>query len=118
MECRLGLIAASMAETGVEAEGLSGGGERDRGSVSRRDPAGEGDAGAVAPTRTCRPAIETWVAKGKYGKLLELWVKGLSLDWRRLYGEARPRRISLPTYPFAQGAVLDRDRHRDGLSLR
>ena len=39
---------------------------------------------------------------GKYGKLLELWVKGLSFDWQRLYGDARPRRISLPTYPFAK----------------
>ena len=46
--------------------------------------------------------IDAWVAKGKYGKLLELWVKGLAFDWRRLYGEARPRRISLPTYPFAR----------------
>ena len=43
-----------------------------------------------------------WVERGKYGKLLELWVKGLSFDWRRLYGEAKPRRISLPTYPFAK----------------
>ena len=46
--------------------------------------------------------IEAWVAKGKHGKLLELWVKGLSFDWQRLYGEAKPRRISLPTYPFAR----------------
>ena len=46
--------------------------------------------------------LDAWVAKGKYGKLLELWVKGLAFDWRRLYGEARPRRISLPTYPFAR----------------
>ena len=29
-------------------------------------------------------------------------MKGLSFDWQRLYGEARPRRISLPTYPFAR----------------
>ena len=29
-------------------------------------------------------------------------MKGLSIDWRRLYGEAKPRRISLPTYPFAK----------------
>ena len=53
-------------------------------------------------TRTWRGAIEAWVAKGKHGKLLELWVKGLSFDWQRLYGEAKPRRISLPTYPFAR----------------
>ena len=31
-----------------------------------------------------------------------LWVKGLVFDWNRLYGENKPRRISLPTYPFAR----------------
>jgi acyl transferase domain-containing protein len=46
--------------------------------------------------------IAAWVAKGKYGKLLQLWVKGLSFDWKCIYGAARPRRISLPTYPFAR----------------
>lgn len=44
--------------------------------------------------------IAGWVAKGKYGKLLEFWAKGVSFDWSSLYGERKPRRISLPTYPF------------------
>jgi acyl transferase domain-containing protein len=43
-----------------------------------------------------------WLANGRYGKLLELWVQGLNFDWQRMYGERRPRRISLPTYPFAR----------------
>ncbi|WP_250634474.1 SDR family NAD(P)-dependent oxidoreductase, partial [Pinirhizobacter soli] len=47
-------------------------------------------------------AVETWIAKGKFGKLLELWVRGLSVEWTKLYGEVKPRRISLPTYPFAR----------------
>ncbi|MEM7397260.1 MAG: ketoacyl-synthetase C-terminal extension domain-containing protein, partial [Verrucomicrobiota bacterium] len=46
--------------------------------------------------------IERWVAKGKFDKLLDLWVQGFAFDWRRLYSENRPRRISLPTYPFAR----------------
>ena len=41
-------------------------------------------------------------AKGKYAKLLDLWVKGLSFDWNKLYPGAKPRRITLPTYPFAR----------------
>ncbi|WP_444944874.1 SDR family NAD(P)-dependent oxidoreductase [Microbulbifer sp. ZKSA006] len=50
-----------------------------------------------------RQAISTWIAKGKYDKLLELWVKGLSFDWQELYQDMRqPKRISLPTYPFAK----------------
>jgi len=46
------------------------------------------------------PLVAGWIARGSYGKLLELWVKGLWVDWRSLYGEVKPRRISLPTYPF------------------
>jgi polyketide synthase PksN len=42
-----------------------------------------------------------WIAKGKYAKLLGLWVKGLKVDWNLLYDERKPRRIALPTYPFA-----------------
>ncbi len=37
--------------------------------------------------------------------LLEAWVNGVKIDWRSLYPEVQPRRISLPTYPFV------RDRH-------
>jgi len=54
-------------------------------------------------------ATEKWMERGKYARLLELWVKGLTFDWSRLYGNAsaigvpKPRRISLPTYPFANG---------------
>ena len=47
-------------------------------------------------------AVSKWVERGKYGKLLDLWVKGLVIDWNQLYPERKPRRISLPTYPFAR----------------
>jgi len=47
-------------------------------------------------------ALQAWIAKGKVHKLAQMWVKGLTLDWNDLYGQARPRRISLPTYPFAR----------------
>jgi len=46
--------------------------------------------------------IEAWINKGKYSKLLELWVKGFSFDWNKFYGINQPQRISLPTYPFAK----------------
>ncbi|OEU94845.1 SDR family NAD(P)-dependent oxidoreductase [Streptomyces oceani] len=45
--------------------------------------------------------VDAWLRKRKLGKLLELWVNGLSVDWRSCY--AVPRRpVSLPTYPFAR----------------
>ncbi|MBO9699914.1 MAG: polyketide synthase dehydratase domain-containing protein [Sporocytophaga sp.] len=49
-----------------------------------------------------RDAIDKWIAGGKYSKLFDLWVKGLNLDWSKFYGEIKPERISLPTYPFAR----------------
>lgn len=47
-----------------------------------------------------RAAVSNWLAKGKYGKLLNLWVKGLEVNWNDLYGENRLSKISLPSYPF------------------
>jgi natural product biosynthesis luciferase-like monooxygenase protein len=53
-------------------------------------------------------AISAWLREGKHTKLLELWVKGVAVDWERLYGPGsaygarRPRRVALPTYPFAR----------------
>jgi len=46
--------------------------------------------------------VDKWIANGKLSRLLDLWVKGLELDWRKLYGEVKPQRISLPAYPFAR----------------
>ncbi|MCX7366149.1 MAG: SDR family NAD(P)-dependent oxidoreductase, partial [Alphaproteobacteria bacterium] len=51
-------------------------------------------------------ALEKWIQRGKFSKLLDLWTKGLAVDWEKLYGEAgpfpwKPRRISLPGYSFA-----------------
>jgi acyl transferase domain-containing protein/thioesterase domain-containing protein/acyl carrier protein/N-acetylglutamate synthase-like GNAT family acetyltransferase len=54
--------------------------------------------------------ISRWIAKGKHNKLAELWTHGIKIDWNLFYGSVNPRRISLPTYPFA--------RERYGLTLR
>jgi amino acid adenylation domain-containing protein len=49
-------------------------------------------------------AIEAWMDKGKFGKLLSLWCKGLTINWKSLYGKGAaysPRqKIRLPAYPF------------------
>ena len=37
-----------------------------------------------------------------YQRIVELWVAGALVDWERLYGDVKPRRIGLPTYPFAR----------------
>ncbi|WP_434151550.1 SDR family NAD(P)-dependent oxidoreductase [Methylocaldum gracile subsp. desertum] len=49
-----------------------------------------------------KEALAKWIERGKLSKLAELWVKGLELDWELLYGRVKPRRVSLPVYPFAR----------------
>jgi acyl transferase domain-containing protein/acyl carrier protein len=55
--------------------------------------------------------LGAWIARGKYDRLLSLWVKGLAVDWNTLQRNhaaherpdaGHPRRLSLPTYPFAK----------------
>ncbi len=47
--------------------------------------------------------LKSWVLKGKFDKLMELWTKGLTLDWSTLMPTTvKPKRMSLPTYPFAK----------------
>jgi len=46
--------------------------------------------------------VEKWVANRKFSKLLDLWVRGVEVDWSKLYGEVKPQRMSLPPYPFAR----------------
>jgi polyketide synthase PksN len=46
--------------------------------------------------------LVAWANKGKLTKLLPWWVAGLQMDWQSLYPARQARRISLPTYPFAE----------------
>ena len=101
MANRLALTATSMAELVSKLKAyLSGRGRIEEfylGEVSRE----EGTL-SVFTAEDMAQIVEPWVRQGKYGKLLQLWVKGLSFDWQHLYHETKPRRVPLPTYPFAK----------------
>jgi acyl transferase domain-containing protein/acyl carrier protein len=49
-----------------------------------------------------RSTAKKWLQECRLAKLLSLWIKGVDIDWRRLYGASPPMRSSLPTYPFAE----------------
>jgi acyl transferase domain-containing protein/surfactin synthase thioesterase subunit/NAD(P)-dependent dehydrogenase (short-subunit alcohol dehydrogenase family)/aryl carrier-like protein len=111
MGFRIGIIATTMGEledkllsyVEREAEGEEWG-EYYLGEVKKNREA----LSIFNKDEALQHAIETWIKGGEYAKLLELWVKGLVLDWRKLYGKGSaygddlPRRVSLPTYPFAR----------------
>jgi len=100
MECRLAIIAGSIAALQTKLrEYLAGNGEIEnlyQGEVKRN----KDTMAFVAEDEELQDAAVKWIARGKYGRLLSLWVKGFSFDWKQLYANVRLTRIGLPTYPF------------------
>jgi polyketide synthase PksN len=41
-------------------------------------------------------------SEGELFALSEAWTQGARIDWNRIYGEKKPKLVSLPTYPFAR----------------
>jgi acyl transferase domain-containing protein/enoyl-CoA hydratase/carnithine racemase/acyl carrier protein len=50
----------------------------------------------------CAVVVDRLLQQRHWSRLLELWTHGLAVDWTRLYGDARPRRLGLPGYAFAK----------------
>jgi len=46
--------------------------------------------------------LRIWIRDRNLSKIAEAWVEGVRIDWKQLYGEIKPQRISLPTYPFVR----------------
>lgn len=62
-----------------------------------------GTSTALLDQDDLRELTGRWLAEGRLDKLARLWADGGSVDWHALHtGEQRPRRISLPTYPFSE----------------
>ncbi|OKP52616.1 polyketide synthase [Serratia marcescens] len=64
---------------------------------------GNAKAGNGALLAVAEEDIRAWCQQGEYDKLLAAWVLGAAVDWQTLYSAGMtPRRIGLPTYPFAR----------------
>ena len=102
MDERLGFVAGSVDELAQKLEawvrGESGIADTWQGQVKRSKDA----LSLFSVDVDLQETVAKWIANQRLARLAELWVKGLELDWTKLYGDARPRRISLPLYPFAK----------------
>ncbi len=103
MPFRLALIAKSVDELIKKLDILCDKPECIRGSEresvftgssnrQRGDRVGKGSGGD-----SC---IRHCVEKRDIREIAELWTRGEDFDWNALYPQGKPRRISLPTYPF------------------
>src|SRR5260370_29824016 len=47
--------------------------------------------------------------------LVRAWVQGEEVDWASRFGELRPKRLSLPGYPFARDRCWIQSAHSEGI---
>ena len=98
MEERLGILASTVEELSGKLEAWIAGDAVD----GIYQATGSGDVAALFDQDDLQQIVARWIEEKKLAKLLELWVRGHDLDWSALHGAARPRRVSLPVYPFAR----------------
>ncbi|MFD9561266.1 SDR family NAD(P)-dependent oxidoreductase [Streptomyces sp. NPDC059994] len=105
MDARLAVVADSFASLADRLERYLAAGGDVAGLVNGSVKAGR-EALSLIPAEELARTTDRLAERGDLPRLAELWVRGASLDWRKLHsGADAPRRVSAPTYPFA------RDRH-------
>ena len=102
LEERLGLIVGSIEQLAEKLQAYVDG-ARDIEDAAEGQVKNHKDALSLfTEDADLQATVEKWISRGNLSKLLDWWVKGLELSWDKLYGETKPARISLPTYPFAR----------------
>jgi acyl transferase domain-containing protein/enoyl-CoA hydratase/carnithine racemase/acyl carrier protein len=101
MAHRLGVIATSLDELVARLQAHLDGRTVD-GVYSGRAQHGDDTLALFAGDDETRAVIERWIAKKQLAKVAQLWVRGFDVDWSALYDGRAPKRLALPTYPFAR----------------
>ncbi|MFF0826322.1 SDR family NAD(P)-dependent oxidoreductase [Brevibacillus sp. NPDC003359] len=102
MEARLAMVVCSLNELEQKINHYLAGQVKQE-NVYRGDTSNHSESiSELAADDDMQEIIESWARKKKYPQLLELWVKGVNIDWNLCYGSVVPGRISLPAYPFAE----------------
>ncbi len=114
MEERLGLLVTSIPELREKLKEFLDGKQRISGLYRGQFTKQKGPMDALKTDDDFQKILSQWWQKGKCHKLVSMWVYGMPIDWEELYATNRPKRISLPTYPFAQERYwVKRERNKE-----
>ena len=101
MPYRLMLAADSVEKLSTQLQSYLSKGASSTQSCWEGEVTSGDDLSRLMADEDMQQTLEQWLAKHKVHQLAELWLKGVPIDWARLYS-GRPQRVSLPTYPFAK----------------
>ncbi|MCU1347198.1 MAG: hypothetical protein JWO56_228, partial [Acidobacteria bacterium] len=102
MDERASFVVSSIDQLVEKLGAFAGGGKRIEDVYQGSVESGSDALALIGRDDDIQGAVDQWIARGKYAKLAELWSRGLNVDWNKLHGAVKPRRVSLPTYPFAR----------------
>ncbi|MBO1582982.1 SDR family NAD(P)-dependent oxidoreductase [Bacillus sp. XF8] len=102
MEERLGLLVTSIQDLSEKLKDYLDGKQGISGLYKGQVIKQKGPITTLQGDDDFHETLSHWWHKGKYQKLVDMWVHGMPVDWEKLYASKRPKRISLPTYPFAK----------------
>ncbi|MCP5002672.1 MAG: SDR family NAD(P)-dependent oxidoreductase, partial [Planctomycetes bacterium] len=102
MEERVGFIVTSIKELEEKLEDYISGNQEAVDTYTGQVKRNKDTLSVFSADVELQEAVEKWIVRKKLPQILNLWAKGLVFDWNRLYSDSKPKRISLPTYPFAK----------------
>ncbi len=102
MDVRLAVVAEGLDELRDKLLAWTGGESAVPGLVSGDVRHSGADSALLLEGEEGRAYLRLVVEGGKWEKLARLWAAGAPVDWDLLWPDGAPRRLSLPTYPFAR----------------
>nr|WP_314465332.1 SDR family NAD(P)-dependent oxidoreductase [uncultured Clostridium sp.] len=100
MEERLGIVVTSVEELKQKLKEYSEGKETIERLYHGHSRSNKKIFSLFAEDRGMNKAISIWLEEEKYEKILDLWTKGLQINWNEMYQPEEVKRLRLPTYPF------------------
>ncbi len=102
MDHRLAVVADSVASLAASLQAWLDG--RGHPPAVRQGQKSRGDEllSTFAEDADMREVVARWIARRQWDRIADLWARGYEIDWRTLHDGAPPRRMRLPTYPFAR----------------
>lgn len=101
MEERLAILASSIKEWVEKLECYYSGNLKTEGIFKGNSKRGKNDIQFLNQGRAGKEFIRVAIEDRDYELVAKLWVAGVDIDWKSLYQANIPKRIPLPTYPFA-----------------
>ena len=121
MDERLAVIASSIDELTAKLAQYDQGRTDIEGLYTGSATSDQGHVERIVEGSTGEEFIKAVIDDRDLAKLALLWVSGVDIDWRLLYASQIPRRIPLPTYPFARErywlSASDEGRYGEARSL-